>query len=142
MHEIYIGKQALDREELLYMFWNFSQFKDMREEMIAYMKREKPSYSDTVIKEAINQTLYQIALTTYKTYDTPSGDWLGLLESNYFQRQFNGIRLQSNGKTLAENLEAKAKEDRKDKALGCLILLAIPVVILLLNLILDFLGVF
>ena len=117
-------KESLNREELFYLFWTQSEFSEMRNEMVAYVKRKVPGITTDDAKEAVNNTIYQVASDCYFTLDSiKSGDWLGLLRNSYFQKQFNACRLQSNGKTIAEeehekNVNIKAKRDAKKKKKG------------------------
>lgn len=99
-------KPPMSREDLLYVFWSYPEFKEVREGMARFIRRECPDIwepgADAAIKATIDKTVYQIAMEAYKILDRigPS-DYLELLNSSLVIRKLKGVALDENGNRLS-----------------------------------------
>ncbi len=99
-------KPPMSREDLLYVFWSYPEFKEVREGMARFIRRECPDIwepgADAAIKATIDKTVYQIAMEAYKILDRigPS-DYLELLNSSLVMRKLKGVALDENGNRLS-----------------------------------------
>ena len=96
-------RPPMRREDILYAFWNYSEFKELREGMFAYVKKEVPDCYDAAAVQAIDNVVCQVCLDAYRILDQygPS-DYVKLLSSNYVQRQLRAVALDKDGNKMAK----------------------------------------
>ena len=138
-------RPPMQREDLLYVFWNYSDFKELREGMMAYARKHADTDNEVALRGGVEAAVYRTCMDAYRILDRygPS-DCAQLLSSSYVQRQFEAVMLTEDGRTVSEikreaaqAQEEKRKEKIKKKFLICvcigLVLGAIELIWMLVN---------